>query len=568
MTVYAPQLNEHAQHDANTRTYLESLIAGVKPAQRPDCGRWNEAVAMVETVFEEANGNAAFLVQMQLSSMIHSQRYPGLEDFLSGSETPEQESVRQPPALIQSSDPDQNFPALPETAQLPGWLSRGASRYRQIYIDYSKKISPEGYEDFHEAGFVSLLSTSNAGRTRIPLASREYCSLMIVFVADTTDYAKTTTVKSVENVLEDAGLRFLLGSGKTTPQRIIFEMTGIVPKDYAELDHDMRERIKQRLAFASRRGWHPGEFGKTVQSMMNVNSPMADLQAFLLEMDDNKPVYENGTMARGNERIERPYLSVLGCATPANLRMNAKKGAEFWTDGFWARIAFICPPEGTGIDKTMELGEVPVPSELAQAIRSWHNRLGVPIVNIEVIKDEKNKETGRFKIERSELQEEVVTFGEGVYEAWERYRLALKQLGRTLPTKDLKGSYGRLPIKAIRIAALLGSFENNGLVEMKHWALAQEIAERWRKSLHELYEQANERAEHRSYVLQDVILECLQKHGPLTVREMQQKNARLKREKPENIRASTCELIRDGEITENREGRKVTFEYLSKQGQS
>ena len=43
----------------------------------------------------------------------------------------------------------------------------------------------------------------------------------------------------------------------------------------------------------------------------------------------------------------------------------------------------------------------------------------------------------------------------------------------------------------MRIAALLASLENNGVIEMRHWAKAQEIAERWRRSLHELYSQVN-----------------------------------------------------------------------------
>ena len=329
-----------------------------------------------------------------------------------------------------------------------------------------------------------------------------------------------------------------------------------------ELDSAIQERIKQRLAFAGQRGLHSGEFGMLIKSMMNANSAMADFQGLILEMDDNKPTYENGTMARGAEIVTNPYLSILGCATPANLSSSGKHGSEFWSDGFWPRMALICPPDGTAIDCPMELGEVPVPPALVYALQAWHHHLGVPMVTIEPIRD-KEKDTGQFNIDRTELPEEIIEFGEGVYDAWKRYRSALKQLSRKLSAqglKDLKGSYGRLPVKALRIAALLGSLENYGVVELKHFALAQEICERWRASLHELYSQINNSPDSPTQAsrLGDEILEVVKKLAekgkPPTVKEI---HDYIKWVDVGKLKMAVLDFVRIGQLHEDKSSRKL-----------
>src|SRR5256885_11031420 len=57
---------------------------------------------------------------------------------------------------------------------------------------------------------------------------------------------------------------------------------------------------------------------------------------------------------------------------------------------------------------------------------------------------------------------------------------------------DLDGNYARFAAKALRISMLAGSLENNNIIEMRHWALGQEIAERWRANLHSVFLEINE----------------------------------------------------------------------------
>jgi Protein of unknown function (DUF3987) len=553
------------EQDRLTRWYLDLLVDDMKPAQRPDCGRWLPLVEMAEDAYtSSSNGNRATAVAAVLDSLATNNAE--FRALLEGTETAEIASALD----TKKEEEPSNMPALPDIGKLPEGQSRGASSLMTMYVNYSREISPEGYEGFHEGGFFSMLSTINARRTKIPLRDPEYCSLMIGYVAESTDYAKTTTAKAVEKVLEAAGLSWFLGAGKTTPQRLIQEMSGIVPKDYLELESRVQEYIQMQIAFAGQRGWHPGEMGKTIKAMMNGNSAMADFLGFLLEMDDNKDHYKNATISRNTEVIEKPYLSILGCMTPPDLKSNAKAGAEFWNDGFWARWAFICPPENSNIDSPMELGEFPPPADLVHALKRWHYRLGVPTITIEPVRDDKEKIIpGKFKITRDELLEETIQFGEGVDDARKRYRSALKQLAKDSIPTDLKSSYGRLPVKALRIAALLGSLENQGRIEMCHWALAQEIAEKWRVSLHRLYSQINAAPDLPTQAsrLGDKILEVVKKlegkGKPPTVKEI---HDYIKWVDVGKLKMAVLDFVRIGQLQEDKLSRKFPCYSIIEEG--
>ena len=85
----------------------------------------------------------------------------------------------------------------------------------------------------------------------------------------------------------------------------------------------------------------------------------------------------------------------------------------------------------------------------------------------------------------------------------------------------LDGSYGRLPIKALRVAALLGSLENKNVMELRHWHRGQQIAERWREGLHRLMGQVqNEPELSREAKAEQRILDVLNQRGTLTVRNI------------------------------------------------
>ena len=466
-----PQTATAHQQDANARAYITALLAH-NPIKQGDVGKWAQCCKHLGASYQGNPDNITFVYQTLLKTQ------PGLRELMA-EEHPLQ------------GDTGGGVPELPDSAYLAPDLARGASPCLDLYLAYSKRVSPEGYEYFHEACFLWTLSVVAARRVRIPLGN-DYTPLMLAMCAETSLYKKTTTAKAAMKWLYECDLGFLLGAKRTTPQKLIYDMSGIIPKNFSDLDKDKQTRVEQRLAFSGQRGWYNDELGKFIKGTMNENSAMADFQQLLLEMDGCEPLYDNSTISRGTEIVEKPYLALLGSMTPANIAKNAKRGAEFWADGFWARFVFICPPKDTSMDAPFDIGDIPVPGYLIQRLVEWHSRLGVPIVEINPVIDNKNKDTGKVDITRHDsLPEVTCQLGAGVYDAWRRYRSALKQIVTGWHMVDLNGNYERLPTKAMRVAALLASFENDGIIEMRHWALAQAIAERWRAGLHELYAQVN-----------------------------------------------------------------------------
>ncbi len=92
---------------------------------------------------------------------------------------------------------------------------------KDVYMQYSKRISPEGYEDFHSTCFWVLLSTIAARRIAVNLAQRIYTAIMVTLVARTTLITKTTTTNALRNVLHALDLDWLLGARKPTPSKLI-----------------------------------------------------------------------------------------------------------------------------------------------------------------------------------------------------------------------------------------------------------------------------------------------------------------------------------------------------------
>ncbi len=473
--------------------------------------------------------------------------------------------VTTPPAQVEQ---DETFPALPEPLLFPVGFSDRAWHTGALYEAYSRLVSPEGYDQFHESCFVAMLSILSLRRVRVPLGKRFYTPLMMILMAEPGTFKKTTTTDVLAQVMEAAQLDWILQSVKSTPQSLIHEMSGAVPKNYGEMNDFAQHFEKQRLAFAGQRGLVAGEFGQFVKSMMRESGPNTEFQSLLLEMDDCKAIYDTGTLSRGKEIIQKPFLSLIGCMTPTNVRILAKKDAELYGNGFWSRIAVICPPEGTGEDSPFDDVDEDIPSELINNLVAWHRRLGIPSCEVEQVyeankKGESVPVDGKFKAVAEELPEVIVSFGVGVKEAWKQYRSAIKAIANTqLEYKDLRGNYDRLATKAMRIAALLASLENNNRVELWHWAKAQEICERWRVSLHELYRQSNTTYTPGTQV-DELLLETVklfQSEGKKpTVREMQQRIWKLKHQSAKKLMDLLKQLQRDDTIVIENIGKAVRY---------
>ena len=394
--------------------------------------------------------------------------------------------------------PNGAMPELPKSAQLDEGLGTGACPWLDKYERFSQLWSPRGWDDFHAAAGLWALSTVAARRVMLPFGGEKYTNLYISFAASTTLHGKTTTSKIAGDTIREAGLARLLTPDDSTPQAFIQTLAENSITLNPDVSKDKIEAEKQRLLFSGQRGWIFEEFGEKVSSMMRAGSSMAEYRAIFLRFDDNPEKYEYRTIGRGSDIVESPYLALLANMTPAYLQPFARRGAPLWLDGFWARFVFLTPPENAERKRgRFPEGERIIPSAIVDPLREWHKRLGEPhITQMDVNKEGKNENEGTpegIRLWRDSEHHPVnpCILGSGVVDAYYAYDSALLDMASNeeLQIKDLLGNYGRLSEKALRVAMLFASLENDGQIEMKHWVKAQGIAERWRLNLHNLYTQ-------------------------------------------------------------------------------
>src|SRR5262249_43733423 len=154
---------------------------------------------------------------------------------------------------------------------------------------------------------------------------------------------------------------------------------------------------------------------------------MAEFNSILLSLEKSPDRYENETLARGSEPIEKPYISLIGCATPSNFRDNNRKGTDLWRDGTYARFGFICPPAELYLDVPFQRGWIPTPSNLAHGLADWHRRLGERSIALVPVEDKKGEETGEYTVEEGvPLPEQPLSLSDDAYRLWTAFRSTIR----------------------------------------------------------------------------------------------------------------------------------------------
>src|SRR5579883_2168778 len=227
---------------AHPRDYLLSLARGERPLTGPsrsDFGQWESAVQTVERAARKSGYNAA-AVQLVLDAL-------ALQDTeLAALLAPPRPTIEE---IAAEEEEEPLCPPLLEPARLPPELSRGAWPSLDIYEAYSREASPEGYDDFHPFVGVWMFSVANARRSYLQLKrTRFYGNVMFALCADTSMFAKSTTAHVAKDVLQRAGLGYLLGPDRTTPQKLLSDMAGCyLPANFDELSEEKKTRTLRRL---------------------------------------------------------------------------------------------------------------------------------------------------------------------------------------------------------------------------------------------------------------------------------------------------------------------------------
>ncbi len=497
-------------------TYIQALCEGRRPHRPEDLGPYESFVVPLENAL---NAEAPTAIDRMYASLKASNT--SFQRFLARYEHPGPSS----PVGVLSCNSEGYFPPLPKRARHAEHTSRDACPWLdEGYIPFSKKWSPRGYELFHEATGLWLLSTIAARRVGFHFGGQQYTPLYIALVGITTIHTKSTTTKIANTVLEKARLRWLLSANVTTPQKLMSSMAGgSIPAGYAALSPEEQEQVKNRLAFSAQIGWYYEEFGMQLDAMVQKNGPMSDFKGLLRILDDCLDTYKYDTVSRGAELIRKPYLALLACMTPSDIRPYAGSTSKFWKDGLFARFAFIVPPERMRKRYRFPRGVQHVPDELSQPLVDWHHRLGIPAVSIEPLYDKRGEMTDQYQIVREELQEQFYEVRPEIEDAFYTYEECLLDIAQEHGTEMLYGNYGRLPMKTLRIAALFASLANSPHIELKHWARAQEVTEHWRSSFHELLAQVSEQEPTAEKQLEDKVLDIVRNMGTPTAREVAQR---------------------------------------------
>jgi hypothetical protein len=353
------------------------------------------------------------------------------------------------------------------------------------------------------------------------MGPERFTHLMTANCARSSIFTKSTVHGIGDQTMRAAGLEFLLAPDDATPEALLQEMgRRAVPESWETFTPEDQAIKRLYLAFAGQKAWSYDEFGMKVQAMMRDNGPMAAFRGILRRLDDAPDVYKSATIGRGMVRIERPYLALNASLTPADMAPFAKRGGALWNDGFWARFCFAAPPpDAKPSDGEFPTGKRTIPAEIITRLRQWHEKLGVPEVAITEILEDGGK-AKQWRLEVAPLPQHVCLLAHGVREAFYRYHNALRDLTQESSNTDLDGSYTRFAEKALRVAALLASLENGGIIDMRHWTRAQLIAEDWRQSLHNLYAAINAGSFNEEAEREDQVVRIVGKLGGATAADV------------------------------------------------
>jgi uncharacterized protein DUF3987 len=461
-----------------------------------------------------------------------------------------------------------NSTALPELKQaiIKPSTSNSASVWFDECVEFVRHWSPQSYPGYANGVALWVLSTVAARRVMLNFSEKRYTNLMIILAGRTTITAKSSAARVGLQIIKDCDLDWLLMSNPT-PEKFIKNMSLHIPDGYDEVTDSLSgEKLKNKIAHHGARGWFYDEFGGMVSNVARSDSPKNRFREIFRQLDDPNISISNDTIGRGNDCIESPYLALLGSMTPADVAPLLTRSQGLWNDGFFPRLAFITPHIDDISKGRYPAGERVIPVTIKKPLLDWHKMLGTPKVTIEEVCDEEGEPTGKKIPHVEDMSPQECCLGKGVVDAFYTYHDELLDMCLDERVDEtMYGSYGRFSEKALRAAMLLASLENEGHIEMKHWAKSQEIAEGWRKDLHEFRKQTEEKQEIVSsgYLVENKI--------PRTIERFKDKKGKLPTKREIGLYANLetkvrdkgiAALVADGVLREIPQGKTTIYDVV------
>jgi hypothetical protein len=419
----------------------------------------------------------------------------------------------------------QAVPALPEWAKMPPNLAKQVGAWLDLYTDYGRSVSPMTPRTFHESAGLWLASVAIARRLVLRMPYDDiYPNLFIVWLAETTLYRKSTALNIGRKLAREV-LAHLMAPQDTTPEALLSDMAGYQPQNLGALPLAEQQEWEKSRDFSAQRGLVYDEMsGLMAGAGKDYNAGL--LEAFLRFYDCDSH-YDRSSRGQGRVVVKNSYLSILGASTPAAMSFHFKS-ERLWGLGWWPRFAILTPE---GRPEWEEPRAEPRPSEIAQKLQVLYNRLP----------------TAKYPDFPQPLE---VKLGAGVYDAWSKYNRALShELLTDELNPNLKGTYGRLPTHALKIAMILAALDWSASdpapkIELPHLARAIEIAETWRASAHRALDLTTANMSSR---VKDRITRLLAKYPNMTERDLVKS---LKDIDQNELHLALVEMVEIGDVVE------------------
>lgn len=423
--------------------------------------------------------------------------------------------------------PEPDCPPLPEGVQPDPTLGAGAGQWLDVYTDYAAAISPMTPRLFHVSAALWLAAVAIARRLKLAMAwGDEYPNLWICWLASTTLWRKSTGL-NVARWLARRVFPHLMAAQDTTPEAFLSDLAGREPPYMDKLTDRDRADWNDGRAYSAQRGWLLDEMSGLLAGAGKEYN--AGLVESLLRFYDCDPYFVRSTRGQGRVVVRDSYLSLLGASTPAAMAQHLT-AERLWSMGWWPRFAILTPE--TDRPGWKEPREHDPPGELTKGVARLYERLPPATWP-------------------NPPETRTATLGAGVHETWARYNRALSYdlLTEDLDTR-LHGSYGRLPVHALKVALILAAldgwseYQKAPIVELRHLARAISITETWRASSHRALTLATKTDFDR---LAQRVIRQVSRHEPsgATLRDVYRG---MQDQKPTVIQETVTQLLEVGEL--------------------
>ena len=147
-------------------------------------------------------------------------------------------------------------PPLPEAAQLTDEMIAAGENVGQWYkrtVEWASQRSPMTPRHFLETGVIWLIGLTVARRVYVEVHERIYPHLYLLWVAETSKYAKSTGLNVIYKLVTSL-FPYMLIPGNTSPEGMMEMMAGEQPGNFDKLSTRDRELVEAGRAFAAQRG--------------------------------------------------------------------------------------------------------------------------------------------------------------------------------------------------------------------------------------------------------------------------------------------------------------------------